>query len=76
MFDPHTLDNASKLERVQERAAKFVKNYYNRDSSVTSILNSLQWTPLDERRASTKICIMYKAQDSKPTDLGIIHRHI
>jgi hypothetical protein len=34
---------ASKLEQVQRRAARYVTNHYHNISSVSAILNHLQW---------------------------------
>ena len=55
VWDPHTQENASKLERVQRRAARFVKNEYNQTASVTHLLQQLNWPTLQERRAQAKV---------------------
>ena len=49
VWDPHTQDNISKLEAVQRRAARFVVNRYHNTSSVTNMLNQLQWPSLQHR---------------------------
>ena len=51
-WDPHLKKDITQLEVVQRRAARFVKNDYNRDSG-TSIYSDLQWRSL-ERLYSTK----------------------
>ena len=61
VWDPHTQDNINKLEKVQRRAARFTTNTYTRESSVTTLLQNLKWTPLSERRARSKSTIFYKA---------------
>ena len=61
VWDPHTLENTKKIERVQKRAARFVKNTFSRDTHITPILKDLNWTPLEERRARSKTCNLYKA---------------
>ena len=61
MWDPHTENNINKLEKVQRRAARFTTNTYTRESSVTTLLQNLKWTPLSERRARSKATIFYKA---------------
>ena len=71
VWDPHTLDNITKLEKVQRRAARFINNTYSREVSVTSLLKKLNWTPLVERRAKTKVTLMFKALNNTvhiPTD--------
>ena len=60
VWDPHTQENASKLERVQRRAARFVKNEYNQTASVTHLLQQLNWPTLQERRAQAKVVMFYK----------------
>ena len=61
VWDPHTLDNINKIEKVQRRAARFTTNTYTRDASVTTLLQNLKWTPLTERRARAKTSLLYKA---------------
>ena len=51
---------------VQRRAARFVKNEIVRTSSVTTLLNDLKWTTLQERRNQTKLTMLYK----------ILHGHV
>ena len=43
VWDPHSQDLINKLERVQRRAARFVVNDYSRHSSVSVMLNQLDW---------------------------------
>ena len=61
VWDPHTPDNITKIEKVQRRAARFTTNTYTRESSVTKLLQNLKWTPLSERRARSKSTLFYKA---------------
>lgn len=60
VWDPHTALNIQKLEAVQRRSARFVMNNYSQTSSVTSMLEILQWTSLEERRARNKAIMMYR----------------
>ena len=46
VWDPHQSNTISDIERVQRRAAHFVLNDYNRQSSVTAMLDRLEWEPL------------------------------
>jgi len=63
VWDPHTADKIYKLEAVQRRAARFVKNNYDKRSSVTSMLKDLGWMTLAERRKITRLYIFYKAHE-------------
>ena len=45
---------------VQRRAARFVTSDYRRTTSVTSILESLNWDTLRERRAKSKLLNLHK----------------
>ena len=47
VWDPYQKYNGDKVERVQRRAARFVKSWYSRYSSVSDVLG---WTPLSQRR--------------------------
>ena len=48
------------LEAEQNRAARFVVGDFRRSSSITAILNQLQWQSLAERRARARAVMMYK----------------
>jgi hypothetical protein len=53
-------DHLYKLEMVQRRAARYVQNNYHNTSSVTSMIDTLGWSTLTERRLKTKLIMMYK----------------
>jgi hypothetical protein len=57
---PTLLRTHKKLEAVQKRSARFVMNNYQQTSSVTSMLQTLQWPTLAERRARIKATMMYR----------------
>ena len=46
VWDPYHEKDIAKLEKVQRKAARFVKNDYTRQSSVTSIMQDLNLKPL------------------------------
>ena len=52
--------NNDKVERVQRRAARFVKSRYSRHSSVSGMLDVLEWTPLSQRRQEARLIPFYK----------------
>ena len=49
-----------KLEMMQRRAARMVFSDYISTSSVTPMLQQLQWPTLQERRAQAKVYMMYR----------------
>ena len=50
MWDPHTKCLQEKLEKVQNRAARFVtRNYTFEEGSMTGILEQLKWESLKKR---------------------------
>ena len=49
VWDPHLLKDNNKLEKVQRRAARWITSNYNWSSSVTSMLELLQWHTLTTR---------------------------
>ncbi|KAI8515269.1 hypothetical protein Bbelb_060820 [Branchiostoma belcheri] len=50
VWDPYTAGGVQAVERVQRRAARMVMNDYARTSSVTEMLQKLQWPTLANRR--------------------------
>ena len=45
---------------VQRRAARFVCNDYRRTTSVSELLKTLEWSPLQQRRKDNRITLFYK----------------
>jgi hypothetical protein len=64
VWDPTTQTLIQTLENVQRRAARFVINdYTNRTPGcVTSMLTSLEWQTLEQRRRISRLVMMYKIQ--------------
>ena len=60
VWDPYTKKDKDKLERVQNQAARFCTNNYERGASVTEMKRNLQWASLDDRRKMSRLCMMYK----------------
>ena len=60
IWDPYTAENIRKLEMVQRRAARMVYSNYQTTSSVSAMLNHLNWMSLQERRAQAKAVMMYR----------------
>ena len=60
VWDPHTQTNVQKLEMVQRRASRYVKNRHRNTSSVTDKLSTQKWRSLQDRRRDARLCMMYK----------------
>ena len=61
IWDPHLKKNQQELEKVQRRAARWIKhNYDTRETSVTDLLRQLKLEPLEERRRINRLTFMYK----------------
>jgi len=62
-WDPYMYmaKDIQQLERVQRRAARFVKKDYRYTTSVTGLLDDLVWLPLFERRKHSRLTVFHKA---------------
>ena len=60
IWDTFSNDNIRKLEIVQHRAPRMVFSDYRSTSSITPMLQQLQWPSLQGRRAQTKVYMMYR----------------
>ena len=62
--DPTTEILIQTLENVQRRASRFVVNDYTSRTQgcVTSMLTSLEWQTLEQRRRISRLVMMYKIQ--------------
>ena len=60
VWSPHTATDIQKTESVQRRAARWATRDYRYTSSVTSMLNDLNWRPLDQRRIDCRLVMLYK----------------
>ena len=88
VWDPSTEKNIKSVKNVQRQAARFVKSDYRRRSSVTTMLESLNWVSLASRRAEAKLVMLYRitnnlvdvttsALTAAPTRTrGNIHRYL
>jgi hypothetical protein len=60
VWAPHIQNKINKLESVQRRSTRFATGNYNTTSSVTTMLNHLNWDTLQQRRLRTKAIMMYR----------------
>ena len=72
VWDPSGVGLQNELEKVQNRAARFVIGNYNFETgSMTGILEHLKWESLKKRRRDSRLTLLYKALKGKasiPTD--------
>ena len=59
VWDPYLQKNIHSIEMVQQRAARWVKSDYRYNSSVTSMLEDLQWPSLQHRQYVTRLKLFY-----------------
>ncbi|XP_072164246.1 uncharacterized protein [Diadema setosum] len=59
-WNPHTQKDSQILENIHRQAARFVSHDYSRESSVTSMLSSLDWDTLQHCRILHKSEMLYK----------------
>ena len=58
VWNPCEKGNTETLEKVQRRAARFVKGDYHQQSSVTQMIKNLGWQSLKERRAVNRLTLI------------------
>ena len=51
VWGPHTKDKVNQTEMVQRRDARWTCSSFDRNASVTEMLNNLGWRSLEQRRA-------------------------
>ena len=60
VWDPHLAKDINKLENIQRRLAKFVKDDYRMTFSVTQMLQELCWQDLQSCRRDLRLALLYK----------------
>lgn len=60
VWDPYTVENTSKVESVQRRAARWVSIRHRQTSRVGDMLETLQWPSLKDRRRQNRLTTFYK----------------
>ena len=59
-WDPHHQKDNAALERIQRKVARFVTENYDRTTSVTEMLQDLQWDTLETMRRHARLSTVYK----------------
>ena len=60
VWNSHHTTSINKLEMVQRRAARYATNRFRNTSSVSDMLESLQWESLQSRRAKIQLIMLFK----------------
>ena len=60
VWDPYLLTDIQSIDKVQRHAARWVSSDYNKFSSMTSMLNDLQWPTLSSCRKFARLSTFYK----------------
>ena len=62
VWDPRLKKHVKQIDRVQRRAAHFVKNFCTREpGTVTNLLNEVNWIPLKVWRTISRLTLFHKA---------------
>jgi len=73
VWDPHFKKDIENLEIIQKRAGRFITNNYQFKTGNTKInMNQLGFKPLTERRATSKLNLLFKAR-ADLVDIPINH---
>ena len=64
VWDCYTAKNMKKVEMVQRRAARWILSRYNRQDSVTDMLNELGWKSLQCRRIIACLSMLNKFRNN------------
>ena len=60
IWDPYLQKDIASLEKVQRKAARWVKSDYSFKNSVSTMLKDLKWDPLADRRKTSKLGLFHK----------------
>jgi len=63
VWDNSVNRNINKVELLQRNAARFTCHDYRRTSSVTDMLQKLQWDSLQQRRARSRVLMLYRIRN-------------
>ena len=60
-WDLYLVGDCKQLEKVQRRAARFLKRDCRSTASVSSLISQLGWQSLSDRRRNSRLSLMYKS---------------
>jgi hypothetical protein len=70
VWNPYLKTDIDCLERVQRKAARWVKSAFSTTTSVTSIMSDMGWNSLQERRRIQSLVFLYKIINNSETALS------
>jgi len=56
----YTARDSHQLDKVQRRAAQFVKRDYKQTTSVSELISELRWQSFEDRRKNARLSLFYK----------------
>ena len=62
VWDPYTSENIYILEKIQRRAARYVRNRQHNTSSATYMMETLSWPTLQQRRIKARLQMFHKIE--------------
>ena len=67
IWDPHLQKDIDKLEKIQRKAVRFIKQDYRsrQDGDMTNMLKELDLPTLQQRRKENRLCFMHKITNGK-----------
>lgn len=65
LWDPSQVGLVNKLEKIQNRAARFVLSRYGRNHSCTEMKKELNWESLSSRRKKLRLKLLYQIFHNK-----------
>ena len=60
VWSPHNKDQIYKIEMVQRRASRYTTNRFRNTSSVSSMIDQLQWESLESKRSKIQLALFFK----------------
>ena len=60
VWDPRLTKDRQSLEKIQRKAARFVKRDYRRRSSLTRMMAGLGWRDLETKRRDMRLALLHK----------------
>ena len=60
LWNPNRKELIQKIEMIQCRAARYVSNRFRNTSSISSMLDALQWESLESRRTKIQLTLLFK----------------
>ena len=73
VWDPYQQNDIHRINMVQRRAARYVTNNYRNTSSVTEMLQRLEWPTLEDRRKNCRLSMMFKIKNNE-VDIDARHK--